>query len=395
VTNTPPGSSSTTKRTIYSSFGATMAVATLVSSLPDHPHSLLFQPPFIWTRKTTDCDDNENNNDGNIPSESQPQHPPPSISKKVQEMPKEKVARIFRKRTTLQVASEVDNNNNDMTTTRTPTKATTSTTTTTTTTNQQASQLSQKKGLLQRLSTLQELNKLRTKEKEMIQRWEKDEEDGSWRELPARAWPAYQPTPKQLEGIMQNITIHNCDLRATNTICDLSDYVHLPHYIQRCTDWMFQMATTLVFYNMDPPAGLAQFQRLAQRGHVDSMVACGIILVEGLGVPPNEKEGLEWLEKAVKRGSAQGFYELGTVYYTGIDGVVDEDVVKAFALFEKAAEQDHTAAIYMVADCLVEGEGTERSVARAVPLFYKAAERGHRFSRQRIRELLARVDYPL
>ena len=76
-------------------------------------------------------------------------------------------------------------------------------------------------------------------------------------------------------------------------------------------------------------------------------------------------------------------------------GVEEEDPEKAFALFERAAKLDHTAALYMVADCLVEGEGTERSVAKAVPLFYKAAERGHRYSRQRIRELLARVEYPL
>jgi TPR repeat protein len=140
---------------------------------------------------------------------------------------------------------------------------------------------------------------------------------------------------------------------------------------------------------------LAQYEQLAKMGHVDSMVACGIILIEGLGVPPREREGLEWLQKAVEYDSAQALYELGTVYYTGIDGVVDEDVHKAFELFERAAEQDHTAAMYMVADCLVEGEGTEKSVARAIPLFYKAAERGHRFSRQRIRELLARIEYPV
>lgn len=92
---------------------------------------------------------------------------------------------------------------------------------------------------------------------------------------------------------------------------------------------------------------------------------------------------------------AQASYELGCVYYTGIDGIVDEDVDKAFELFEKAAKEDHTAALYMVADCLVEGEGTERDVSKAVPLFYKAAERGHRYSRQRIRELLQHGNYPL
>ena len=77
------------------------------------------------------------------------------------------------------------------------------------------------------------------------------------------------------------------------------------------------------------------------------------------------------------------------------DGVVEEDPEKAFGLFQRAAKSDHTAALYMVADCLVEGEGTERNIHKAVPLFYKAAERGHRYSRQRIRELLGQGGFPL
>ncbi|KAL3922555.1 MAG: hypothetical protein SGILL_002140 [Bacillariaceae sp.] len=306
-----------------------------------------------------------------------PQEPP---------TPKEKAARLFRKRTTIQVANTNENNNSR---------------------NRNASPASNK-SVLQRMSTQQELDKLRSKEKEMMQRWERDEE--GWRELPARAWPAYQPNPEQLQGILAEITIHDCQKlilekksqgdecgdTSSPTNIDLSDYPNVPsERLQICTQLLFDMATTLVFYGVDPAAGLAQYDQLAEQGHVDSMVACGIIMMEGLGVPPREQEGLEWLQKAVERGSAQAFYELGTVYYTGIDGVVDEDVEKAFELFERAAEQDHTAAIYMVADCLVEGEGVEKSVARAIPLFYKAAERGHRFSRQRIRELLARIDYPL
>jgi len=47
----------------------------------------------------------------------------------------------------------------------------------------------------------------------------------------------------------------------------------------------------------------------------------------------------------------------------------------------------------MLADCLIEGEGTEKDVARAVSLLYRAAERGHRYARQRIRELLAMQEY--
>ena len=287
--------------------------------------------------------------------------------------PKEKAARLFRKKTTIQVANA----------------------------SPEQDIAKRKSGLLQRFSTQQELDKLRAHEKEMLQRWERDEE--GWRDLPARAWPAYQPNPGQLKGILAEITTNDChrlmlekakeNESDDNTNLSIDKNENDLDMTKLCTQLLFDMATAYVFYSVDPQAGLAQYEQLAKMGHVDSMVACGIILMEGLGVPPNEKAGLEWLEKAVQYHSAQAYYELGTVYYTG--GVVEEDVDKAFQLFELAAEQDHTAATYMVADCLVEGEGTEKSVARAIPLFYKAAERGHRFSRQRIRELLARIEYPV
>ena len=160
-----------------------------------------------------------------------------------------------------------------------------------------------------------------------------------------------------------------------------------------CQSLLFQIATTLVFYNLDPEAGVEQFDRLASQGHVDSMVACGVVLVEGLGVSPDEQKGIQWLEKAISLGSSQACYELATVYYTGIDGIVQEDPERAFALFERAAKDNHIAAMYMTADCLVEGEGTKVNVARSIPLFYQAAERGHRFARQRIREVLKSKAY--
>jgi hypothetical protein len=229
---------------------------------------------------------------------------------------------------------------------------------------------------LHRKSTMTELNVLRKQKTKMLQRWERDE-DG-WRELPARAWPAYQPDEEAMETIRS---------KATKIGCFIADKTLKKN--DACTELLFQIATSLVFYNVDPAAGLKQFEELAAAGHVDSMVACGVILVEGMGVPVSENKGIEWLGKAVDLGSGQACYELGTVYYIGIDGVVDEDAAKAFALFERAANDNHTGALYMMADCLVEGEGVAKDVARAVPLFYRAAELGHRFARQRVRELLA------
>ena len=212
----------------------------------------------------------------------------------------------------------------------------------------------------------------------MLLRWERDEE--GWRELPARAWPAYQPNPTQLTEIEEKIRQHHCRSISSSSSSS-SD----------CTEWLFQAATSLVFYNLDPPKGLEQYEQLAHQGHVDSMVACGIILVEGMGVSPaREEEGIQWLQKAVDlHHSPQACYELGTLYYTGVEGVLEEDPSRAFELFLQASQHDHTGGLYMVADCLLEGEGTTRNVRQAIPLLYRAAERGHRFARQRIRELLA------
>ena len=334
-----------------------------------------------------------------------------------------RAARLLRKKTALQVAAASSK----------MTDSTTSTTTTTTTTRKNSqnninntddgSTRSGSDGIsiLRRLTTREQLSKLRVKKDEMLRRWDEDE-DG-WRDLPARAWPAKQPNPEELEGIVAEIKSLSCndiividnnnnnnndkaDDNNNNNDNDNDNRSNNKKKIDdnnnevlHCTDLLFDMATTYVFYNVNPEAGLELYERLARRGHVDSMVACGIILVEGLaGVPPKEREGVVWLEKAIAApgsSSAQACYELGTIYYTGIDGFIEEDAEKAYELFERAAQQDHTAALYMTADCLVEGEGVERSVAKAIPLFYKAADRGHRFSRQRIRELLARCDYPL
>lgn len=222
------------------------------------------------------------------------------------------------------------------------------------------------------------LDQLRRHRTQLLQRWERDEVE-SWRQLPARAWPAVQPEPDQLPQLQRAY-----------------DACVVEHHGTECHVHAFYTATTLVFYGVDPARGLAEFRRLADReGYVDAMVACGVVLVEGLvdGKEDNrneQEEGVGYLQRAAEEGgSSQAYYELGTLYYTGLEGVVEEDEAKAFACFEKAAAQDHTAALYMMADCLVQGEGTEVDVPRAIPLFYRAAERGHRFARQRIREFLA------
>lgn len=228
-----------------------------------------------------------------------------------------------------------------------------------------------------RFNTREEISKLKKNQHEMLRRWERDEEE-NWRTLPARAWPAYQPNPEEVQRIQRRILLDQPSCTLTNISSTSS----------ACQELLFQVATGLVFYNVDSEEGLRIFRALANAGNVDAMVACGIVLVEGFGGQISEEEGLDWLRKAVEHGSVQGYYELACLLYTGIDGVLEEDGKAAFALFQRAAAAKHPGGMYMCADCLLEGEDCPRDVGEALVLLYEAAERGHRYARQRVRELL-------
>ena len=211
----------------------------------------------------------------------------------------------------------------------------------------------------------------RSDETEMRSRWERDEAE-RYRRLPARAWPAYQPGVDKIP-----------ELRAAVDECKGS-------MDASCEKICFDLATALLFNNIDTKKGLDIYTDLANRGNVDGMTAAGIINVEGLGIESSvetERLGVCWLLKASALGGDQSMYELGTALYTGIDGVLPENEAHAFSFFKRAAAHGHVAAKYMIADCMLTGAGTETNAAAAIPFLFKSAEAGHRFARQRMREL--------
>ena len=119
----------------------------------------------------------------------------------------------------------------------------------------------------------------------------------------------------------------------------------------------------------------------------DAMVAYGIVYLEGFGVEQDEEKGLVFIKRAMKLGSLQAMYEYGTVLYTGIEGIIDENEELAFSLFDEAASKGHIGAQFMAADMMLEACGTPMNVDKAIRYLAKSAESGHRFARQRMREL--------
>jgi len=219
-----------------------------------------------------------------------------------------------------------------------------------------------------------ELAKLRPQEAALRAQWTR-EEQGGLKKLPPRAWPLYQPKAEEIESLRARLEAERCP-PVGSTMSPV------------CTKTNFDLATALVFNDEDAPTGLTIYQGLGKTGNLDGMVATGVVLVEGLGVTRDEKEGLRWLRQAVDQGSAQGSFEVGTLLFMG-GANLQEDEAAGFKLFEQAAAQKHAAGMFMVADCLLEGAGCGENAdkARAVPLLHAAAVQGHRGARQYLRML--------
>jgi len=225
-----------------------------------------------------------------------------------------------------------------------------------------------------RLFFRDELERLRPDEAAMRARWAQDGE--AFKKLPPRAWPPVQPKADAVPGLRSFLDSERCPPAGASMSLE-------------CAKATFELATALLFNQLDPGTGLTLIREMAEAGDTDATVMMGVCIGEGIGVARDDVAGAAFLRRASDLGSLQGHYELGTLYYTGLNDDVEEDVIRAFKLYEKAAEQGHASSMFIVADCLLEGCGCERDAARAVPLLLGAADKGHRGARQYLLQLLA------
>lgn len=211
-----------------------------------------------------------------------------------------------------------------------------------------------------------ELEKLRPLEAAFRRKWLEDE--SGWHKLPPRAWPLTQPKHDELDELKRR-----AETEGTEKV-------------------RFDLATCLTFNGIDPVDGLRRYKELAAGGNLDATVAVATVLLEGIGRNQDDAdvaEGVRLLRDASDKGHVQAHYELGTLHYLGSHPKhVPEDEARAFHYFERAAAQQHTSALFMLAEFLIEGNGCTADEARAVPLLHAAAERGHRMARQYIRDYL-------
>lgn len=123
----------------------------------------------------------------------------------------------------------------------------------------------------------------------------------------------------------------------------------------------------------DTDAGITLYRDLADKGQARAAVALALIYENGSreGIPPNEREMLRWLARAVELGDPFAFVRQGRLYLE--DKTRPKNPSRAAALFAQAAQQGYGYGQYWLGQCLEQGIGVPKDEARALELYRQAS----------------------
>lgn len=117
------------------------------------------------------------------------------------------------------------------------------------------------------------------------------------------------------------------------------------------------------------------FKRGSENGDITCTFYYGKMLVEGLGVKANKKEGANYLLKAADAGFPQAMYYVGNCYMSG-DGLT-KNAEQAVKWYRLAAGKGVHNAQWALAQCYREGNGTDINYDQALYWYAEAASKGH------------------
>ena len=119
---------------------------------------------------------------------------------------------------------------------------------------------------------------------------------------------------------------------------------------------------------------LDQVLEQAHGGDTDARFELGRRFEQGIGVPSDQAEALQWYQQAADQGDLMAINNLGRMYLLGQG--TEPDPEKAIALFRQAAEGLDPMAMVNLGICCEYGLGLEADPAEAARWYQKAADQG-------------------
>ena len=136
-----------------------------------------------------------------------------------------------------------------------------------------------------------------------------------------------------------------------------------------------QMLLDGVGVPQDQAEGLAWFKRAANADHVMAINMIGRCYENGWGVAPDDTVAAYWFRLAADRGLDWGMYNYAHMLKSGRGGVA-QNRAAALALYEQAAQAGHVKSIGVVGRFYEAGDVVEQDLERAFDCYQRCAEGG-------------------
>ncbi len=120
------------------------------------------------------------------------------------------------------------------------------------------------------------------------------------------------------------------------------------------------------------------FKKGMDNGDIPCTFYYGKLLIEGLGIKPDKKEGANHLLKAADAGLPQAMYYVGNCYMKG-DGLT-KNAGQAVLWYQRAAGKGVSNAQWTLAQCYREGNGTSINYDQALYWYAECNSKGHKRS---------------
>jgi len=121
----------------------------------------------------------------------------------------------------------------------------------------------------------------------------------------------------------------------------------------------------------DPKKSLDFYKKAAALGSAPAMVALGSRLLNGEEKIRNEKEGREWLKKAIEAKENSAYLALGD-----FEENVKKDLKAALAAYERGRDAGQVDCMLRTANAYIEGKGTDKDPSRGYDVLETAAKAG-------------------
>ena len=124
----------------------------------------------------------------------------------------------------------------------------------------------------------------------------------------------------------------------------------------------------------DYAKALEYYQKAIDDGFAEGLVSLAFAYEEGNGVVQDMAAAKEYFEKAAALGEPAAMSELGNLYYTGNAG--EKDFASALSWYEKAGTYADGNACLIAGEMYQYGEGTNADAQKAIDWYLKAAQEG-------------------